>query len=563
MSGKSLYFIGAIGVFAIGQNFVQSQSPVSSTLTYQGQLKQNDRPVTDTCDFEFNLWNDPIASDPVNLIAGPVIFSDANAIVVKNGLFTAPLDFGINPFGYEDRWLGILVRCPTGSAEWTTLFPRQQITPAPYALALPGFKTEPNDIAANVVGGSQTNIVTNSVAGATIIGGLNNSVGGQMGTVVGGDNNKADGDYSLAAGHRAKALHDGSFVWSDSVETDFSSTEPDQFLIRAHGGVGLGTTDTTHQLTIASPQVVDQEKRDNTLRLLGPDGGFNHGARLNFGDANWVYLDEDIDDGLNIHAARRISLTGGNVGIGTITPTGLLEVFGAVGNGSVVFPKDAISSEEMLNESGVASSVLSADSDVGRCTVAIDSTLRSIRSRQLSAPADGFVMVIATARIDISHTNLVSSEVIFGVSNFTDSLPENQQMGLTMDGNAPTGMYHDTITVHGLFKANTGDSRYHLLAQQISGDFRVCDIQLTVMYIPTAYGIIEPSDPGELQTNPSEPRPSSTISEVTPLNDKEIASPTQEQYMLEIHREMKALRDQLDRLQQRLDVNIIGLKNRN
>lgn len=556
MSGKSLYFIGAIGVFAIGQNFVQSQSPVSSTLTYQGQLKQNDRPVTDTCDFEFNLWNDPIASDPANLIAGPAIFSDADAIVVKNGLFTATLDFGLNLFGDEDRWLGILVRCPAGSVEWTTLSPRQRITPAPFALALPGFKTQPNDIAPNVIGGSKTNFVAEGIAGATISGGNNNSVGGQMGTVVGGDNNKADGDYSLAAGHRAKALHDGSFVWSDSVETDFSSTEPDQFLIRAHGGVGLGTTDTTHQLTIASPQVVDQEKRDNTLRLLGPDGGFNHGARLNFGDANWVYLDEDIDDGLNIHAARRISLTGGNVGIGTITPTGLLEVFGAVGNGSVVFPKDAISSEEMLNESGVASSVLSADSDVGRCTVAIDSTLRSIRSRQLSAPADGFVMVIATARIDIAHTNLITSEAIFGVSTLADSLPQNQQMGVLIDGGAPTGTYHHTLTVHGLFNTNAGDTMYHLLAQQVNGDIRVCDIQLSLMYFPTAYGIVEPSDPGGFQSRSHAPPP--VLSESINQQYAQLQPPLSDELIL---LEIKKLRDEIDRLQQRVEYKVIGLKN--
>ncbi len=568
MSGKSLYRRSAIVVFSMVVISIHpfdgmAQSPASTALTYQGQLKQNDRPVTDTCDFEFYLWNDSVASDPTNLIAGPVIFSGVDALAVNHGLFTTPLDFGINPFGYEDRWLGILVRCPSGSAEWTTLFPRQQITPAPYALALPGFKTEPNDIAANVVGGSQTNAITNSVAGATIIGGHNNSVGGHMGTVLGGDGNVADGDSSIAAGHRAKALHQGAFVWADSSDTDFESSKNNQFLIRAMGGVGLGTNETDHQLTIASLKSIDPDVTDNVLRLMGPDGSFNHGARLNFGDANWVYLDEDVDDGLNIHAARRISLTGGNVGIGTTTPGGLLEVFGAVGDGSVILPKDSISSVEIFNEPGVGSSALSGDDEVGRCTVLLDSTLQSIRSRQLSLPTDGFVLVIATARIDISHTNLVSSQVIFGVSNFTDSLPENQQMGLTMDGSAPTGIYHDTITVHGLFKANAGDSMYHLLAQQISGDFRVCDIQLTAMYIPTAYGIIEPSDPGELQTSQSETSPSTTPLGVTPLNGKQISPPTHEQYMLEIHREVKTLRDQLDRLQQRLDANIIGLKNEN
>lgn len=61
-------------------------------------------------------------------------------------------------------------------------------------------------------------------------------------TVPGGKSNTAGGDYSLAAGFRAQADHDGSFDWADSTDADFASTAEDQFLIRASGGVGIGTT---------------------------------------------------------------------------------------------------------------------------------------------------------------------------------------------------------------------------------------------------------------------------------------------------------------------------------
>jgi hypothetical protein len=43
----------------------------------------------------------------------------------------------------------------------------------------------------------------------------------------------------MAAGTRAKALHDGSFVWADLNFFDFASTAPNQFLVRAAGGVGI------------------------------------------------------------------------------------------------------------------------------------------------------------------------------------------------------------------------------------------------------------------------------------------------------------------------------------
>jgi len=58
-------------------------------------------------------------------------------------------------------------------------------------------------------------------------------------TVPGGEHNDATGDYSFAAGYRAKANHDGSFVWADSTTFDFASNGPDQFLVRASGGVTL------------------------------------------------------------------------------------------------------------------------------------------------------------------------------------------------------------------------------------------------------------------------------------------------------------------------------------
>ncbi|MDH3197508.1 MAG: hypothetical protein OEO21_04630, partial [Candidatus Krumholzibacteria bacterium] len=83
-------------------------------------------------------------------------------------------------------------------------------------------------------------------------GGGSNVASGYDATVPGGRENTAAGGYSLAAGRRAKALHGGSFVWADSTENaDFSTLRPDQFLIRAAGGVGIGTNDPQQELEVA------------------------------------------------------------------------------------------------------------------------------------------------------------------------------------------------------------------------------------------------------------------------------------------------------------------------
>jgi hypothetical protein len=85
------------------------------------------------------------------------------------------------------------------------------------------------------VGGGASNVVTATAPYGTIPGGAQNYVGGS---------------YGLAAGRQARAEHSGTFVWSDSSATPFSSTGPDQFLINASGGVGIGTNAPSHMLSV-------------------------------------------------------------------------------------------------------------------------------------------------------------------------------------------------------------------------------------------------------------------------------------------------------------------------
>lgn len=99
---------------------------------------------------------------------------------------------------------------------------------------------------------------------STVAGGLDNRATGSGATVPGGEFNWAAGARSLAAGFRARAGHDGTFVWADNTtQNDFTSTNVNQFLIQATGGVGIGTN---------SPQAlldVDGEVRVNVIQIMG------------------------------------------------------------------------------------------------------------------------------------------------------------------------------------------------------------------------------------------------------------------------------------------------------
>src|SRR5262249_35751931 len=95
-----------------------------------------------------------------------------------------------------------------------------------------------------------------------------NTAGGSNATVPGGDSNTASGTDSFAAGHRAKAVNPGSFVWGDSTNADVTSTANDQMTIRASGGVAL-----TVNATNATAVPVGSLYRDNTVVAWGRVSG--------------------------------------------------------------------------------------------------------------------------------------------------------------------------------------------------------------------------------------------------------------------------------------------------
>ncbi len=262
-----------IGVIAAP---VSAQTITYATdFTYQGYLEDGGTPVDATCDFTFALFDAESGGNPVGTV------QTASAVSVSAGVFSAALDFGIAAFNGQDRWLEIAVNDCAGGGTFTTLTPRQRITPAPYALALYGLRTEPNTTSPNVIGGFVGNSVTSSVVGATVSGGgsideINRvtdnygTVGGGTGNLVGDDNgntgdrqyatvgggrdnvasggyatvpggrdNVASGGYAFAAGRLAVADDAGAFVWADSTDASFESSTANQFSVRAAGGVRL------------------------------------------------------------------------------------------------------------------------------------------------------------------------------------------------------------------------------------------------------------------------------------------------------------------------------------
>jgi hypothetical protein len=104
-----------------------------TAITYQGQLKSSGSAVNSPSDFRFSLFTAASGGTQV----GSTVTQ--NAVAVADGLFTTPVDFGVNPYtSNQNLFLQIEVRNPAGSGSFVPMGSRQALTPAPFSLATRG-----------------------------------------------------------------------------------------------------------------------------------------------------------------------------------------------------------------------------------------------------------------------------------------------------------------------------------------------------------------------------------------------------------------------------------------
>jgi hypothetical protein len=132
---------------------------------------------------------------------------------------------------------------------------------------------------ASFIGGGQLNMVETGGANSVIAGGAGNTVNtnATYATIPGGRSNSAT-NYAFAAGRRAKAVHQGAFVWADSQNADFASTDENEFAVRAQGGVRLVTGGPG--LMVRGNLHVQDAATGNTVVELGAGLDFAEGFNL-------------------------------------------------------------------------------------------------------------------------------------------------------------------------------------------------------------------------------------------------------------------------------------------
>ncbi len=114
-----------LGVLALG--FTSTAFAQGTAFTYQGRLNDGATPANGQYDFRFKLYVDSVG----NTQAGSSYLADG--IAVKDGLFTATIDFGASLFAGSSYWLEVDVKT-NGAGSYTVLAPLQPLTPTPYAI---------------------------------------------------------------------------------------------------------------------------------------------------------------------------------------------------------------------------------------------------------------------------------------------------------------------------------------------------------------------------------------------------------------------------------------------
>ncbi len=193
------------------------------------------------------------------------------ATAVSNGLFTSTLDFG-NQFPGADRWLEIAVRTNGGGA-FSTLAPRQALTPTPYAIF--AGKVNASGISGTLAPG---NIANGTITTLMLA-------------------NGAVGSNQLAAGAvTTTALANGAVT-----------------------AAKVATVSNLFSLTIANPTPENGDSFGSSVAAVGNDCVFIGALGDSFGGSAYLFGPETFTDGLVADAVRTRSVITASLEDGAVT----------------------------------------------------------------------------------------------------------------------------------------------------------------------------------------------------------------------------------------------------
>jgi hypothetical protein len=316
--------------------------PVGTEFTYQGELTQGGGlPATDPVDIRFRLFDLPTSGTQIGFT------QQVSNITPVGGRFSAVLNF-TSVFGINKRFLEIAVS-PAGQNSYVTLSPRQEVIPTPAALhavtasgslTLNGQSAAFYQNAANISSGLlndsrlSSNVPRLSAPLNIFSGGVRvNSF--QLGT-------------SATAGRVLTTDATGTGTWQSLTLASLTNS----FVTNTATYVGIGRST---PLTSAERFGIDT-RTSNTGDYGGMYISTDNGGRPFYGYnidgiSAWTYLDgADSNKWKVYHGGDRLTIASdGKVGIGTSSPTTLLDINGTATTTAMAFRDGSIQTTAPVN----------------------------------------------------------------------------------------------------------------------------------------------------------------------------------------------------------------------
>jgi hypothetical protein len=295
-------------LLALSVSVTMAQGPVGTAFTYQGRLTNGGSAANGAFDLEFKLYAATSGGGQLGST------NTLNDVGVSNGLFSVTLDFGVSPFTGQALYVQVAVRPGASTGAYTTLAPRQKLSPTPYAL----FASAPWTTSGTVINyvGGNVGIGTNSpVSKLEIVAQDALTLTGFQPTLTLRDSNASNKRGLLQGANGGVNIY---------TETGLNTGVVGLTVRDGTGNVGIGTIAPADKLTVMTAPGNYGLTQTDGIATVGTFVGSGAGG----GEAGWfgTKTNHPLRFFANNSGAAMTIDTTNKVGIGTLTPSSLLSV---------------------------------------------------------------------------------------------------------------------------------------------------------------------------------------------------------------------------------------------